>query len=91
MAILLAVLLFDILLTVFLGATAIPVNIIMGTLLTILFTLSLAGSVCEMERMANEEYREFQSIWKSIQFNHINSTEHITNLCINKAVKHMSN
>jgi hypothetical protein len=41
MAILLAVLLFDILLTVFLGATAIPVNIIMGTLLTILFTLSL--------------------------------------------------
>lgn len=91
MAILLAVLLFDILLTVFLGATAIPVNIIMGTLLTILFTLSLAGSGCEMERMANKEYREFQSISKSIQFNHINSIEHITNLCINKAVKHMSN
>jgi xanthine/uracil permease len=35
MAILLAVLLFDILLTVFLGATAIPVNIIMGVLVVL--------------------------------------------------------
>jgi hypothetical protein len=59
--------------------------------LTILFTLSLTGSECEMERMANKEYGEFQSIWESIQFNHINSTEHITNLCTNKVGKHMSN